>query len=104
MAEQEREVKLALHWLDSSSLPTLYASQVYVSHAGGEFYVIFGEVQQPIWVNLTRAEIEEKGRVAVRPVAKLVLTYENMKRFVEVVAANLATYEKRRERLAKGEE
>jgi hypothetical protein len=51
--QEEEAVQLRLRWQDHSQLPTLYANQVYMTHAGNEFYVIFGEVQLPVLVNVT---------------------------------------------------
>jgi len=91
------EVRLRLRWQDASDLPTLYANQVYISHAGGEFYVIFGEVQQPVLVNLTPEELQKIAEVEVKPVVKLVFTPETMISIAEAIADNIRKFQQRQE-------
>ena len=97
MAEQTQEkhgsqdgtVQIRLRWQDASDLPTLYANQVYITHAGTEFYVVFGEVQLPVLTNKKPEELEE---LQVKPVAKLVFTSEGIVPVVQAMADNVRKF------------
>ncbi|MBM3301000.1 MAG: DUF3467 domain-containing protein [Deltaproteobacteria bacterium] len=101
--QPKEEVTLRLRWQDASDLPTLYANQVYVSHAGGEFYVVFGEVQQPILLNLTPDDLQKMGEIQVKPVAKLVFTPEAMASVLKALTDNVGSFKQRQERQEEGE-
>ena len=90
--EMEGVVQLKIRWQDAHDLPTLYANQVYISHAGGEFYVLFGELQQPVLINVTPDELAEEGEVPVKPVAKLVFTPECIATISEALQDNVRKY------------
>jgi hypothetical protein len=94
-------MELKLRWQDAADLPTLYANQVYITHAGGEFYVVFGEVQLPILVNPSPDELDRVREVAVKPVAKLVLTPEGISSVVRAMAENIRRFEQRKDQVKK---
>ena len=96
MPEQtDSGIELKLRWDDASALPTLYANQVYITHAGGEFFVIFGEVQVPILLNVTPEEFSRHAFVTVKPVARLVMTPEGMRAIVDAMTRNLSQFDRR---------
>lgn len=94
-SEREGLVQARLRWQDTAGLPTLYANQVYITHAGTEFYVVFGEVQLPVLVNVRPEDI---GELEVKPVAKLVFTPEAIIPIVEAMADNLRSFQRRGEK------
>jgi len=102
--QEEEAVQLRLRWQDHSQLPTLYANQVYMTHAGNEFYVIFGEVQLPVLVNVTPEELEKTQEIQVKPVAKLVFTPETIIPIVDAMAENVRKFLERQERREEKEE
>ena len=78
MAKSEEVSAIPLQWRDIDELPALYANQVLVSYASGnEFYIVFGEVEQPL-AALARGETVE--HVEIRPVAKIVMSPPAMQR------------------------
>lgn len=87
---EESTVPVTLQWGDILSLPTLYANQVYISHAGPEFYIVFGEVQVPVLTNAQPGQLHE---LTVRPVARLAVTPEAMMQIADAVARNVAAYQ-----------
>ena len=86
-------VKIPLVWADSSHLSTLYANQLLISHAGGEFYLVFGELVPPTMPNAEHLP----EQLEVKPVARVALSPEAMKRFLNAMQQN---YERFLERLA----
>ncbi len=100
MAKTEVQA-VKLRWDDNTGLPTVYANQAIVSHAGGhEFYLIFGEALVPAVV-LQGESIEE---VHVRPVAKIALTPQTMMRVADAVQQNVARFKETAQALTKAEE
>ncbi len=98
MTEQpEKEVKLRLTWQDASDLPTIYANQMYVTHAGPEFYVVFGEVELPTLTNLTPDELADMGAIEVKPVAKLVFTPDGIVPIAKALVENIDRFMARQE-------
>lgn len=104
MAKQAQEkheegvVQIRLRWQDISDLPTLYANQVYITHSGNEFYVIFGETQLPLLVNMTPEEMGSLGEIEVKPVVKLVFTPDGIAPIVDAMADNVRKFLQRQER------
>src|SRR5690242_6212270 len=82
--------EVPVKWPLTVELPTLYANQLYVTHAGAEFYFVFGEVNVPIFVAYDAGEAPTS--VTVKPLAKIVVTNETMAQFVEAINRNYARY------------
>lgn len=83
-------VTISLKWQSGSELPTLYANQLLVSHASGEFYLIFGESSPP----LVSPNEEIPKSIDIIPKAKVVVLPENMEKFLEVLQINIERYKK----------
>jgi hypothetical protein len=93
MIESEKEegrVQIPLVWGKADTLPTVYANQLYISHAGGEFYLVFGEVAVPMLLTLGREPVPD--HLEIRPVAKLVIRPEVMLQFAEAINTNIGRY------------
>lgn len=92
-------MEVELRWEDASTLPTLYANQAYITHAAGEFYLIFGEVQLPILLDTTREAPATRRVFAVKPVAKLALTPRTMKAILAAMSKNVGNFDRRQQEL-----
>lgn len=80
------EFAVALQWPQRDDLPTIYANQLFISHAGAEFYLLFGEAVPPvIW---DPASVPET--IEVKPVARLAISPTAMIRMNEVINQNVA--------------
>ena len=100
MTDKEQRVEFRMRWEEATDLPSVYANQVYITHAGGEFYVIFGEVELPIMLSLAPDELKGPRDLVVKPVAKLVFTPSAMAAVVKAMAENVRKYEQRQEKSA----
>ncbi|MBI3159362.1 MAG: DUF3467 domain-containing protein [Chloroflexi bacterium] len=82
-------VSVRLYWESGDDLPTLYTNHLLVSHStGSEFFIYFGQLAAPA---LMPGEIPEE--LAIKPVAKIVLSHESLRRFVDVLEGNLSKFE-----------
>lgn len=85
---QPKQVQIPLVWEDTEHIPTVYANNLLITHAGGaEFYLIFGEVVPPILLGTPGEKLPKK--INIKPVAKIVLTPEAMIKFSEIINLSL---------------
>ena len=92
---QEPElVKVNLQWERIDDTPTVYANQLIVSHAGPEFYLIFGETA-PIVAGKPE---DLPPFVPVKPRIKIAVTYPAMQAFVAVLNENFTHFMQKVER------
>jgi hypothetical protein len=83
-----------LVWSSADDLPTLYANHLFVTHGGeSEFHVVFGHLTPPLVLPESPEEIPDI--FTIRPVAKIVVTPQTMKKFIEAMAKNLERFEER---------
>jgi len=94
--DKPTEIRLRVRWEDASDLPTLYANQVFITHAGGEFYVVFGELQPTVLMNVTPEQAQQLEEVSIRPVAKLVFSPDAIARIARAMHENVGKYEEHR--------
>jgi aromatic ring-opening dioxygenase LigB subunit len=87
-------VVLPIRWRPSEETKTIYANQMIITHGGGEFYLIFGELIPPF--RLGPEEVLPK-EVEISPVAKIAVTPENMEKFCKAIQSNLEKYHKKNE-------
>lgn len=80
-------VSLRLEWGTIDDLPTLYANQMFITHAGQEFYLVFGEVA-PVLFN----KDNPPDHLEIKPVAKLAIAPDNMELFLQVIKDNFERY------------
>lgn len=82
-------VTLPVKWGKADNIPTVYANQLIISHVTqGEFFLFFGEMTPPAILNPT----DYPEYLEVTPVAKIVISPENMLRFAEVIAGNVENF------------
>jgi hypothetical protein len=89
------EEQIELVWGSLSDIPTVYANQLLISHAGGEFYLVFGEFVA------AEVEMEKSRKILIRPVAKIAMTPQSMVRMVEVIVSNVEKFKDRIEKVLK---
>ena len=88
-------VEVKVRWKDFRDLKTTYANQLLVTHAGKEFYLVFGELVPPApGGDMPECvEIEPLVRIAVSPGAMLDIAkaiQDNMRRFVSKLEQSVA--------------
>lgn len=91
-----REKKVRILWDDGESVSVAYANQLYISHAGGkEFHLTFGHLAPPILFGLEEDEIPES--VSIQPIAKIVVSPDAMKEFVDALNENFSKFKESEE-------
>ena len=84
-------VAVPIRWASAEALSTVYANELFMTHAGREFYLVFGELApeyEPGKMPET-AWIRSRVGIAVSP--------ENMLRFAEAIQQNVAKYRTKQE-------
>jgi hypothetical protein len=89
--KDETEVLVPLRWGPTDEIKTVYANHLIITHAGNEFYIIFGEM--PPVFDLTPENAPDF--LEIKPVAKISVAPENMKRFAAAIRENVEKYSKR---------
>lgn len=77
-------IQIPLKWDSVRDVPTVYANQLYVTHAGGEFYLVFGEVVLPA-PDATASAIDH---LDVKPLVKIAVPRHIMGDFIEAMNTN----------------
>jgi len=76
-------------WEKDDSLETYYVNNMLVSHSTGEFYIVFGELS-PIVRN---ENMELPDAVYIKSKARLAISPDNFKEFLDILNANFQKYE-----------
>ncbi|MFZ5821952.1 MAG: DUF3467 domain-containing protein [Chloroflexota bacterium] len=87
-------VAIRLVWGDSANIPTIYANNLYITHAGSEFFLVFGEMSPIMELDIEKMPEE----LIIKPVAKIVIAPENMVKFADVISGNVAKYSEKIEK------
>ncbi|OGO75509.1 MAG: hypothetical protein A3K41_02515 [Chloroflexi bacterium RIFOXYD12_FULL_57_15] len=83
-----------LVWDSADDLPALYSNHLIVTHGGeSEFHIIFGHLTPPLILAESLDEIPD--RLVIKPVAKIVVTPQTMRKFIEAMNKNLERFEER---------
>lgn len=82
---------IKLKWSTPKNIPTIYSNELMITHAGREFYLVFGEVDQPVIIDPNSLP----EFIEVVPVAKVAMTPENMIRFAKLIQENVKNYQKK---------
>jgi hypothetical protein len=91
------QVPIRGQWEQPDNLPTIYANQLSIGHAGPQFYLVFGELRSP--VATSREEVPDI--VPIRPVARIAVAPEAMLAFADVIVNNVTRYRDALERAYK---
>lgn len=84
-------VTLKLVWGSPANIPTIYANNLYITHAGNEFYLVFGEMSP-----ITQLDANNlPDHLEIKPVAKIAVTQENMMKFADVITENTARFKEK---------
>jgi hypothetical protein len=80
------QVRIPIEWEDSEEVPIVYANQVLISHAGPEFFMVFGVVVPPL--NTT----ELPDSLKIRPQVRVIVSREAMGSIVQAMNDNLQRF------------
>lgn len=80
------ELRIPVEWKSADDLPTIYANQLLITHAGRQVYLVFGEA--PVLL-ITGPEDPIPDTVYTRPVARIALTKESFVSFARAMQTNL---------------
>ncbi len=85
-----RAVQVRLKWASAKDLVTVYVNHMTITHAGTEFYLTFGELLVPPFMEAQdvpeELEITPKVRLAISPEAMNAIArviQENLEKFIE---------------------
>ena len=88
---KDENITIKLAWGNPADVLTVYANNLYITHAGNEFYLVFGET--PPIAELDASRLPE--HLEIKPVAKIAVTQENMVKFADAIAENTAKFKER---------
>jgi hypothetical protein len=74
--------------------PTIYANQLLITHAGPEFFLVFGVVTPVLVGPDEELDVAELGPLTVTPVAKIAVSPDTMAAMAEAIQCNVETYRK----------
>ena len=83
-------IRVQLKWGAMEIAPTFYANQLLITHTGGEFYLVFGELS-PLAV---LDKDNPPSHLDIKPIVKIAITPANMIKFSEVIQENVSNFEK----------
>jgi len=77
-----------------SEAHTIYANQLLITHAGPEFFLVFGVVTPVLAGPDEELDIAELGPLTVTPVAKIAVSPDTIAAMAEAIQSNVETYRK----------
>lgn len=99
--EEGKTTAIKLVWRSAEDLPTVYANQLYITHAGGsEFYLVFGELGPQ--VNLDVENPPE--HIEIKPRVKIAVSAGNIEKMVSAINENVGKFIDRAEAQEEGEQ
>jgi hypothetical protein len=81
---REEQVEIPPQWPEKVDLPTIHANRLSISHAGREFFLLFGKVT-PGWPESTPEWLQKLESVEIKPVAKIAISSEAMPAIVKAI-------------------
>lgn len=86
-------VEIEIVWPETvKDLPTTYANQLLISHAGPEFFLVFGIVTPPVPPADRELDLGEMDALEVSPVVKIAISAEAMLAMAETIKTNIERY------------
>ncbi len=79
-------VAIPIRWGTGEQAPTFYANQLFISHTGNEFYLVFGELS-PI-ISLDKQD-DLPDYLEIKPVVKIAVSPPNMVNFTKAIQENM---------------
>jgi hypothetical protein len=86
--EKPWKVELPTVWGSHDHLDTIYPTNIHITQAGGEYYLVFGEISFPLAMD----NEECPDRVEIKPVAKLAVCPEVMLSIADALNKSLSVY------------
>lgn len=80
------QVRIPLEWASASDTPIVYANQVMISHAGPEFFLVFGVVLPP------DAPDQIPDSLTIQPQVRVVVAREAMPAIAQALNDNVQRY------------
>jgi hypothetical protein len=81
------EELVPIRWGDNEDLVTVYSNNLLITHAGREFYFLFGELVPP------NARLIPKPKYAfVKPIVRVAVTPETMLSIADAIQKNVKAY------------
>ena len=77
---------------DVQKMPTVYANHLLISHAGPEFFLVFGVVTPPYMHPGAEDRLAELESVEALPVAKIAVSPEGMMAMANSIQTNVERY------------
>lgn len=94
----EGYVQLPAVWVGAEDLPVNFVNQFVGVVQPGEVFLNLGTVVPPTILGATdeerRAQVESLRFIQVKPVARIALTPDRLREFIQVLNETLANYEK----------
>lgn len=87
-ADEPEGRTIRLRWDPGADVNTTYANQLFLSHAGNQFYLVFGEARVPAYFR----EDDAPEEVPVSVVARIAVTPDAMLEFRRAIDANVDRY------------
>ncbi len=86
-------VEIKIVWPETvKDLPTIYANQLLISHAGPEFFLVFGIVTPPVPPADREPDLGEMDALEVSPVVKIAVSAEAMLAMAGTIKTNVERY------------
>lgn len=90
-SHEAEAIPIKLSWGSSDKAPTIYANNLYITHAGNEFYLVFGEL--PPILELDIENLPEY--LEIHPVIKIAVSPENMMKFANAIQENVDKFKQK---------
>jgi hypothetical protein len=92
MEQETKGKRIRIVWGSDDDLSPLYANHLYVSHAGEtEFHLVFGHLSPPLTMGIDENDLPDS--VKIKPVARIIISPEAMKAFVNLLTENFKAFE-----------
>ncbi len=99
MSDHAREpVELPIAWHVSERVITRYTNNIVVQNTGNEFVVSFFEIRPPIILGDSTEEMKKLDSIGAECVARIVISSERMRDFIEILTTNYNQQIRRQER------
>ena len=94
MSERDEDLEFRLMWASGADIQTIYVNHFFVSHAGDEFYLTFGELVPPVIPHESVEEMRARigSTLEIVPIVRLAIAPDAMLKIAEAIRTNVAIY------------
>ena len=85
VTQENGAVQIPVHWGSSEHLETIYVNHLVITHAGPEFYLVFGELPMPPFISPD----EVPSELAIIPRVRLAVSPKAMRSIAQAMQENL---------------